>query len=395
MLLGTVVFAGESNALGTFMSSDMVNAITRSSIKHITPIWFGIALAALAVRYGWIFVTASFESALMEQGNLPVNYMDMARSMFFVLLIGIYPQLYAGIESVLKGINDATDPSTEVYGNIRDISNTYYISTQIKPEVQIVKNAFRAYEAAKKTGDKKLIAAKKLVLEETAMEVTIAGLEAMETADGTVDGKEGRLRAKSSAHDSGMGVFGMLDPIQMMGMTLNAILGMVAMGIKWVIELWAKFSFGIVGGLGMIALTFGIWNPSIPAQWFSKLVNIGLTFTVLNILDQQMGTFWLYALDNGLVMNGTEIGNGIALHIAIIASYASAFTITGWVVGASGAGKIAGKAIGITSLMVAAAAATAAAAISGGGSVGASAAGSGAQAIGRSFQSGTKNMNDE
>lgn len=391
----SLTLANDPNAFGDFISSDLIRGITRDSIKRISPIWFGISIVVLAVRYGWLFLSASFESTLMEQDSLPVNYMDMARSMFFVLLIGIFPQLYIGIESTLHGINSATEPSSDVYQNISEISNEYYINTQIAPEISIVKNAYEGYQEALKSGNKAEIKAKKLVLEETAWDVTVATMEASENLDGSVDGIDEPLKQKEGVFDSKLDILASLNPLNAAGMTLNALLAMISMGIKWIIALWAKFSFGIVGGLGMIALTFGIWNPNIPASWLSKIINIGLVFTVLNILDQQMATFWLYAFRNGLIMNGSEVGNGIALHIAVIASYASAFTLTGWVVGSSGAGKIAGKAIGISSMMVAAAAAAAAAALSAGGSAAASGAGSSVQAIGRSFTNGSKSMNNE
>lgn len=387
--------------ISSYLNTPVTDQLTMDMIKRISPFWFGFAIILFGVKVAYSTGSAVLEASVSETPKIPVNYMELLRGMVFVLLIGVFPQFFMGIQSFVRGTNDFSDTSTEAYANMEKVSNEFFYESQVAPYRENIKSAKAGYKAALESGDPSQIAAQKIVVQEAMKDGLKAKALAEQQMDGSVDGQDIQPNdftpeTLDKATSGGYNFF--MNPVKMVGLFLSGIFTLIALGIKVIIMMWAKFAFGIIGCLGMIALTFGIWNPNIPSVWFAKLLNIGLSFTVINILDQYMTHFWSYVWNSGLLVEGVEIGNLMTISIVIIASYASVFTLTSYVVGGTGAGRIVSKSIGIMSLFIAGAASGVAAAIGGGAGASSSAGSSGGSSINnaaKGFVTTSKTLKDE
>lgn len=378
------------NPVQSWLNTPVTSKLTMDIIKRITPIWLGLAFLAFGLRIGYVTLSSTIEASISNTDKIPINYMDLLRGGFFVLLIGIYPQLFIGVSSFIRDTNNYSDPSTAAYTNMQKVSNQFFYDTQVDPYLDNINAAKEGYKEAVKGGDQEKIDASKVVLQEALADGVQADKLAKQKLDGTVDGKD------ITPNDMGGSASWLdyLNPLKIVGMILAALLSLIAMAIKLVIVFWAKMSFAIVGALGMIALTFGIWNPNIPSVWFGKVLNIGLSFTVLNILDQYITEFWVAVYNNGGLAGAADTVNLIGMNLGLIASYASVFTLTSWVVGGVGAGKLVSKSIGITSLFIAAAAAGVAMGIGGAGG-GMMSGSSGMGNVAGGFVQGSRTLKDD
>lgn len=347
----------------------------------------GIFLASMfwALKLGYEYFKYSLGALQGNNVSVMWDWQEMSRVFLIITMIGMYTPLATGFTSAISQINSITQTDSSINDKLQKAANNYYVKSKQATGNEKTKKLEHELQVAKSKGHEFKANAIQKLLDRRKDPKEYAN-------NGTVDGGSSTKEQQENAQWSSILS---LDIGSWFTQAFCEFTRIVAAGIKWTVGIFIKLVFKIGLVFGPIVLAFGILFRDKPIQFLNQMLTLGFVFTTFNLLD----IMFLYFMSEYAVSDYSAT-ESIAVNLAMIGAYLSAFKITGWFIGQSGMNSIMNKAIGFGGAMVATAV-VGGAAVGGGagamgsamGSMGSSSSG-GSQVAGR-VASGVKSATKE
>jgi len=347
----------------TDVSTNMEFAYNQAvSYSGLIGMFLGSTFLAIKVRLEYF--KYSMGALQGNDARTLLDWNEIVRIIFLMIIIMNFKTVGTGFLTAIRGINSYTQKGGENYESVKKKWKDAYEAKV----VAIVETKFSELDKAAKNieGDSNLSSeAKKKKLDIIAYkkkkyldQANKDGNTVSENSDKGVDMEDiQKAREEASVFNISSAISGAF-----MGLTLT-----IAFISKLIIGGFAVTIFYLGLLYGPIALAFGILNKQLPINYVGMLLNWGLVFTTLNLLDLLLNAYLMVNFVN------PDKSESLAFMLTMIAAYFSAFKITQWFMGFSGMNTIMNKGVAVAGAMVA----TAAAAVVGGAALAGGAGGAG------------------
>lgn len=338
-----------------------------------------LATSFVSLKFAWEYWRYSVGAM---QGNSALyvwDWNEVIRVIFIVMLIAMYKPISSGFTNTIGYINSITQPNSANHEQLKKTANKWYINSKTaKDHEEIAMLRERKNEYHRK-GDKKTERAlddqlkrRKILANEHYEDVAFS-------QNGSPEGGE-NMKDKLMNRMENVSYF---DPSAAIESAASGITLIIGMAIKWAVGTFYSVLFKIGLAFGPIVLAFGIFFREKPIGYFNQLLNVGLTFTTINIVDMIFFKYIIATFDK------PSATGAIAFNMALIGCYWSVGKMTRWYVGETGINSIMSRGLGTaTSLVVGALAATGMIASAGAGAATAGASGSSGGGLGSAVSKG-------
>ena len=327
----------------TWFKDAALDGIVSSTITEISGVAFVMFGAFVALKFGYMYFQYSLNS--LNDSNYAAKWWDwneVVRNLALFMLLSIYPALAPSVSGGIREVTGTMDRSSSTRDKMEVISNEVYLRQTIMPQMEKVRQAKRNLEAARESNSSQEIikAAESIVKQEEKK----LGSKVDSEDVSTDDFQEGEAIAEDSVWNL---LFGGV--ANFVSIILNAIFGFIATLMKWIIGGYARVLFKLLLCFGPLAIAFSVFWRDKLLFWFESLLNVGFVFMTLNILDILINDYFYHAVYSG----DAGIGETLAFNLATIGAYMTAFKITGYFIGRTGANSMMNKSIGVIGTLAA------------------------------------------
>lgn len=380
----------------SWFKDNVLDGIVTSTISESCAIASMIIISFFSLKIGWEYFKFRMNSINdpSYDGKI-IDFIEILRVSSLILMIGLYPALSESTTGAMRWINATTDKSSQTKQEMERIADKYYVQQRVMPAMEKMQNAKRVMDHFEDKGSPQQKAAAKKLYDDASLEYS----GELMNMNGTTTGRQEEAPiVEVSFWDLLMG-----SPMDFIGTFINLLFGLIAMIMKWVISGYARVIFKLLLVIGPLAIAFSVFWKDKFLTWFEMLINIGLSFYLMNVLDIIIADYAKATFLNEL--GGTSengIGQSIAFNLATIGAYLSIFKLTSAFAGSTGANSIMNKSMAFVGTLAAGAimafSGGAGAAAGGGGGAAAGAGGGGgggnfAQAASQSIDRGSKETN--
>lgn len=340
------------NLTQALIQSHTIDNAVKATIEHIVPIAEGLAIIFFILTTAWNFFSNSIKYLKGGEGSGFFDFEELARTLVIMFLIAVYIPATGTITDLINTLDNVTQPSVVVENKLNDYSNK-----QLENPDSSSKSAAYNY--------------------------------VQENQNFTTDEKNKAIELKNeqAQNNSSSGSLGMFDLfMRFLSMDMDATtffhliftgIAAILMGaIRIVVYAFVYVVYKVLLCLGPFALAFSVL-PMFRNQvegWFGSLLNTGLTFVTLNILDiifyeyvniyTTVGTHLSSSAATNIATD-TNIANSFSFNLVMVTCYLTSFWLTSKYVGKGDGSKILSK--GVTMLTMAAMAAVSASSGASGG----------------------------
>lgn len=348
-----------------------LDGIISQAMDKTTVIGLALVSNFVGLKFAYEYWRYSLGAAQGNNPTVPWDWQEIARVILIVLMITSYDGIANSFTKTINMVNSFTNKSSASSKTLEKEMNRYYVESknaQRRDFNKMVDGMASSY-AAKGQGDK--VRAMNKVKE--MMNAGSAG----QYADGTFNGgnidyndlyQNASVNANSQYNSLFTNPLAVFD-VDILSNGLSGLTLFIVSLIKWAVGTFYAALFGILLVFGPLVLAFSIFFREKSMYYFNQLVNVGLTFTTINIIDMVFGEFILRNFAN------PSIKESIAFNMAIIGLYWSAGKVTQMFIGQTGVNGIMQRGFG-TAVAVVSGALTAASAVTSVATKGASSAGS-------------------
>ena len=328
--------AAEITSIG--WDTPSMDAAVSQALRWTTMIGLFLASMFWALKLGYEYFKYSLGALQGNNVNVMWDWQEMSRVFLIITMIGMYTPMATGFTSAISQINSITQTDSSINNKLKEAANKYYVKSKMASGSEKNKKLLHELEVAKSKGHDFKAKAIQNLLDRRNDPKEYA-------SNGTVDGGTATQEQQDNAQ---WGSILSLNISDWFAEAFCEFTRIVAAGIKWTVGIFIKLVFKIGLVFGPIVLAFGILFRDKPIQYINQMLTLGFVFTTFNLLD----IMFMYFLSE-YVVSDVSPTESIAVNLAMIGAYLSAFKITGWFIGQSGMNSLMNKAVGFGGAMVA------------------------------------------
>lgn len=304
---------------------DLNDQLTTVLTSKVISVAMGVAIICFVCSLAYNYLKSGFENFVSDKKEKFPDYEDIARCLVLIFCIS----LYLPIAQVIIGTIEAINKSTEI--------GPEYVAEFAANAQKFTESQMNSVDADKLTSD---------ALENNELSGALGEYaekekgKAEETPTGT-PGLFSSINALVTFLNPMTHSALMLHSVALLLVTIikKIILGITVVVVKLLI---------ILGPLAFAVTILPVFKNQL-SQWFGTIVNAGLVFTTLNILESIMAAVFAHIIAPKSVFDIEQYTTGsemLALDIIIIVMYCSVFWITSKIVGKGDAGRVISKLVG-------------------------------------------------
>lgn len=364
------------------------DVLSLDGVVNNTITWTGMIGAFLAssfmcLKLAYEYWRYSLGSLQGNSTNYIWDWNEVVRVLLLVAIIGMYKPIAVAITGGISYINSITERDSGVRDKLEFAANKWYYNSvnaenaDRRKMLSALKNQYR------KSGNQ-------IMEKVVSNEIATVDNEAFDHMNGTPEGSDvAHSEVRENMIDAAS------DPYSAEGMSLGLTLGfsglalLISSCIKWAVGTFYGVLFKVALCFGPIVLAFGIFFRDKPINYFNYVMNLGFTFTTINIIDMILMQFMHDSFNN------PSVKESIAFNMAIIGCYWSVGKITKWFIGETGINGIMARGMQTATSVVVGGLTVAGVAATGGAAAGAAgrSGGNGASATGSIINGASKGAN--
>lgn len=310
---------------------DVMNPAIKQAINRLSIVSIALLTSFIGLKLGYEYFKKSVDTLGGDDMSKVWDWHEIVRVILLTILIGVYTPLAQGIVTAIRGVNEMTAMSPKAQEDYKRMSDYYYNSKKdylLKSEEEKIKAASNDKYTQMKSSF-----------------MTKMAVDEVNKTNGDWDGESGSGQSVEESNEEFWDEAGILS---FLTRGFSEFTSWLAGGIKGVVGVFSKiiFSFGLV--IGPLAIAFSVlWKEKL-LHYFTSMLTLGFVFTTMNVLQMVSERYMLEVAKSG------EFFNGLAVDLAVIACYLSAFKLTNLFVGKAGLGGVASRAIAVGAGAVAA-----------------------------------------
>lgn len=313
------------NGQDAFLWGLQINdSLTTELTAKMTIIALGVAVICFICNIAYNYLFHGVSQLLTADENKFPDLMEIARCLALLFCLSLYTPIAKTIVGTMEVINKETSLS------------------------DFRKSEFAAYLKRSAADQHKMLGK----YHETSLE---ANIKAGEDTDGAMGKEQENMRQGNKTDESASTlkqIFQLMNPANFAAMLVHSLAAVLVGIIQIIILGIGVVIVKILVILGPFVFAFSIL-PVFQKQlsnWFGTLCCVGMSFTVINILNQIM-LFSFRSIFNSETFNlgdeATKQVQYLGMDLAIIGAYCSCFWLAGKIVGHGDAGRIISKTVSI------------------------------------------------
>jgi uncharacterized membrane protein len=299
----------------------IADTFTMSLVSKMSAIALGVALICFICNLAYNYLTHGAGMLLSSSEDKFPDLMEIARCMMLMFCLTLYTPIAKTVVGTLEVINKATSLTATTA------------------------NSFEEYFSEYAENQKENLGK----FEERGLENEIAEGSSIAPAAN----KELSLKQGDDGGDTGMienigRIARLLSPSTLIATTIHSLFSLLVGIIQLVVLSIAVLIIKLLVILGPFVFAVSIL-PVFQKQlsvWFGTVCSVGMSFTVINILNHVMAEFFQTISNAGFIPLMVE-SQMLVLDIAMVGAYCSVFWLSGKIVGHGDAGRIISKAMSV------------------------------------------------
>jgi len=320
-----ILLQAQGSWVQDLVSNPALDSSILQTINTVQSIALGIAIFLYIVTLGWNYAKTSLLS-LVNNDSKFFDIPELLRTIVIIIVIMNYSSIAQGIDSAVSIINKYTKLD----------------STETAKLQQYTKNYVQAQLDAEKNAQQEAINKLKPKGADATQQVQVAKTDNANMPSSKVESEQLNWFTEMNAIMNSSG--GMTEYI------FHQLFKMLHSIIAIIVQLFAVYTFKLLLILGSLAFAFSI-IPSFRNQidvWFGALLNVGFTFTTLNILDHVVRNVYYQIVNERLQGQGES--SFFIVDIMMTLMYLMVPWITSKYVGKGDAGRIMSKGVGLATM---------------------------------------------